>query len=120
MWRGYVGELCGGAVYVGELCMWGSCACVGELCGGLCGGAVWGTVCGSCVEGLCGGSCVRELQVSGLFVEVFDMLLWHVPVNVLPRLFLWFSQVKHSKCYPIQPPQEVHAVCTRVYSVAGR
>ena len=30
-----------------------------------------------------------------------------VPVDVLSRLFLWFSQAKHFKCHYIYPPQEV-------------
>ena len=30
-----------------------------------------------------------------------------VPGNVLPRLFLLFSQVKHLECHGISPPQKV-------------
>ena len=36
-------------------------------------------------------------------------------MDVLPRLFLWFSQVKHFEC-DIHPPQEVQ--CVHMYSVA--
>ena len=37
-------------------------------------------------------------------------------MDVLPRLFLWFSQVKHFDCRHIPPPQEVQ--CVHMYSVA--
>ena len=42
-------------------------------------------------------------------------LKW-VPVDVLPRLFMWFSQVKHFECRHIHSPQEVQ--CVHMYSVA--
>ena len=48
--------------------------------------------------------------------SVQHVTLWNVPVDVLPRLFLWFSQVKHFKCCDIHPPQEVQ--CVHMYSVA--
>ena len=48
--------------------------------------------------------------------SVQHVTLWRVPVDVLPRLFLWFSQAKHFKCRRIQPPQEVQ--CVHIYSVA--
>ena len=48
--------------------------------------------------------------------SVQHVTLMCVPVNVLPRLFLWFSQVKHFECYHIRPPQEVQ--CVHMYSVA--
>ena len=37
-------------------------------------------------------------------------------MDVLPRLFLWLSQVKHLECRYIHPPQEVQ--CVHMYSVA--
>ena len=48
--------------------------------------------------------------------SVQHVTLRHVPVDVLPRLFLWFSQVKHFECHYIRPPQEVE--CVHMYSVA--
>ena len=48
--------------------------------------------------------------------NVQHVTLRHVPVDVLPRLFLWFSQVKHFECHSIHPPQEVK--CVHMYSVA--
>ena len=48
--------------------------------------------------------------------SVQHVTLHNVPVDVLPRLFLWFSQVKHFECYDIHPPQEVQ--CVHMYSVA--
>ena len=33
-----------------------------------------------------------------------------VQVDVLPKLFLWFSQAKHFECHCICPPQEVECV----------
>ena len=39
-----------------------------------------------------------------------------VPVEVLPRLFLWFSQVKHFKCHDIEPLQKVQ--CVHMYGEA--
>ena len=48
--------------------------------------------------------------------SVQHVTLMHVPVDVLPRLFLWFSQVRHLECCYIQPPQEVQ--CVHMYSVA--
>ena len=49
--------------------------------------------------------------------SVQHIILDFVPVDVLQRLFLWFSQVKHFECHDIQPPQEVQ--CVHMYSVAG-
>ena len=48
--------------------------------------------------------------------SVQHVTLYNVPVDVLPRLFLWFSQVKHFDCHDIHPPQEVQ--CVHMYSVA--
>ena len=48
--------------------------------------------------------------------SVQHVTLRHVPVDVLSRLFLWFSQVKHLVCHDICPPQEVQ--CLHMYSVA--
>ena len=48
--------------------------------------------------------------------SVQHVTLKGVPVDVLPRLFLWFSQVKHLECPYICPPQEVQ--CVHMYSVA--
>ena len=39
-----------------------------------------------------------------------------VRVDVLPRLFLLFSQVNHFECHHISPPQEVQ--CVHMYSMA--
>ena len=36
-----------------------------------------------------------------------------VPVNVLPKLWSWFSQVKQLECHRICPPQEVQCVHMR-------
>ena len=38
-------------------------------------------------------------------------------VDVLPRLFLWFSQAKHFECPNISPPTR-GTVCVHMYSVA--
>ena len=48
--------------------------------------------------------------------SVQHVTLRHVPVDVLPRLFLLFSQSKHFECHDIRPPQEVQ--CVHMYSVA--
>ena len=48
--------------------------------------------------------------------SVQHVTLRHVPVDVLSRLFLWFSQAKHFECRDIWPPQEVQ--CVHMYSVA--
>ena len=48
--------------------------------------------------------------------SVQHVTLCNVPVDVLPRLFLWFSQAKHFECHDINPPQEVQ--CVHMYSVA--
>ena len=48
--------------------------------------------------------------------SVQHVTLGGVPVDVLPRLFLWLSQVKHLECRYIRPPQEVQ--CVHMYSVA--
>ena len=48
--------------------------------------------------------------------SVQHVTLWDVPVDVLSRLFLWFSQAKHFECPNIHPPQEVQ--CVHMYSVA--
>ena len=48
--------------------------------------------------------------------SVQHVTLWRVPVDVLPSLFLWLSQVKHLVCHGICPPQEVQ--CVHMYSVA--
>ena len=48
--------------------------------------------------------------------SVQHVTLRNVPVDVLPRLLLWFSQVKQLECHDIEPPQEVQ--CVHMYSVA--
>ena len=48
--------------------------------------------------------------------SVQHVTLESVPIDVLPRLFLWFSQVKHFECHHIHLPQEVQ--CVHMYSVA--
>ena len=48
--------------------------------------------------------------------SVQHVTLWNVPVDVLPRLFSWFDQVKHLECHHILPPREVQ--CVHMYSVA--
>ena len=48
--------------------------------------------------------------------SVQHVTLCNVPVDVLPRLFLWFSQAKHFECHDIDLPQEVQ--CVHMYSVA--
>ena len=40
-------------------------------------------------------------------VQLQHVTLWHVPVDVLLRLFALFSQVKHFECHAIRRPQEV-------------
>ena len=100
-----MGGLCDGAVgrvVCGGAVVWG---CVG------CGSALWGklyreSVCGSYFPAQC-------LQI---FTEVLNMLLRNVPVDVLLRLFLWFSQAKHFECRYIHSPQEIQ--CVHMYSVA--
>ena len=47
--------------------------------------------------------------------SVQHVTLRDVPVDVLSRLFLWFSQAKHFECHDIGPPQEVQ--CVHMYSV---
>ena len=42
--------------------------------------------------------------------------LANVSVDVLPKLWSWFSQVKQLECHDIHPPQEVQ--CVHMYSVA--
>ena len=39
--------------------------------------------------------------------SVQHVTLESVPADVLPRLLLWFSQVKHFECHYIHPPPEV-------------
>ena len=51
--------------------------------------------------------------------SVQHVILGRVPVNVLPRLFLLFSQVKHFECHDIRPPQEVSTVCAHVQCGLG-
>ena len=48
--------------------------------------------------------------------SVQHVTLGDVPVDLLPRLFLLFSQVKHLECPDIDPLQEVQ--CVHMYSVA--
>ena len=48
--------------------------------------------------------------------SVQHVTLRRVPVDVLPKLFWWFSEVKHFECRRIHPPQEVQ--CVHMYSVA--
>ena len=59
-----------------------------------CVGAVWGNCLWElCVGGLCGGAVFHSYLVSDLVHSrthgsVQRVTLWHVPVNVLPTLFL--------------------------------
>ena len=53
---------------------------------------------------------------AGIHGSVQHVTLERVPVDVLPRLFLWLSHVKHLECRVILPPQEVQ--CVHMYSVA--
>ena len=48
--------------------------------------------------------------------SVQHVTLGGVPVDVLPKLFLWFNQAKHFECHGIRPPQEVQ--CVHMYSEA--
>ena len=48
--------------------------------------------------------------------SVQHVTLCLVPVDLLLRLFFWFSQAKHLVCHNIYPPQEVQ--CVHMYSVA--
>ena len=48
--------------------------------------------------------------------SVQHVTLEWVPMDVLSRLFLLFSQVKHLECHHIWPPREVQ--CVHMYSVA--
>ena len=50
--------------------------------------------------------------------SVQHVTLEWVPVDVLPKLFLWFSRVKHLECRHICPPQEVSTVCAHVQFAA--
>ena len=43
---------------------------------------------------VCGGGGPFMSCISDPFTEVFNMSLYDM-LNVLPRFFLWFSQVKH-------------------------
>ena len=45
--------------------------------------------------------------------SVQHVTLWNVPVNMLPKLWSWFSQVKQLECHDIHPPQEVQCVHMR-------
>ena len=49
--------------------------------------------------------------------SVQHVALYNVPVDVLPRLLMWFSQAKHLQCHDIRPPQEVQ--CVHMYSTCG-
>ena len=51
-----------------------------------------------------------------IHARVQHVTLGNVPVDVLPRLFLWFSEAKHFECNEICPPQEVQ--CVHMYGVA--
>ena len=53
---------------------------------------------------------------AGIHGSVQHVTLERVPLDVLPRLFLLFSQVKQLECHEIHPPQEVQ--CVHMYSVA--
>ena len=48
--------------------------------------------------------------------SVQRVTLMGFPVDVLPRLFLLFSQVKQLECHDICTPREVQ--CVHMYSVA--
>ena len=53
---------------------------------------------------------------AGIHRSIQHVTLKLVPVDVLLRLFMLFSQVKHLECCYIYPPQEVQ--CVHMYSVA--
>ena len=101
------GELCAGSCVGGTVC--GSCI-GGAVFEKLGGGAVWG----SCVSFI---SCISDLVHSRTHGSVQYVILCHFSSNVLLRLFLWFSQIKHLECHYIRPPEEVQ--CVHTYSVAG-
>ena len=96
-----------------------------QMCGELCGGTVCESCVGGAVGGLCGGAVFHSYLVSLIWfihglTEVFNnyVTLWHFSLNVLQRLFLWFSQIKHLECCYIKPPQEVLSTivfCTNHY-----
>ena len=44
---------------------------------------------------------------------VQHVILRLVPVDVLPKLWSWFSQVKQLECHDIHPPQEVQRMHMR-------
>ena len=46
--------------------------------------------------------------------SVQHVTLWGVPVDVLPKFFLLFSQAKNFECTSILSPQEVSTVCAHV------
>ena len=75
---------------------------------------------GNCVGEVVGGGAVFYSYLVSLIGFIHESVqhvtLVYAPVNVLPRLFLWFSQVKHLECHDIEPPQEVQ--CVHMYSVA--
>ena len=48
--------------------------------------------------------------------SVQHVTLEGVPMDVLSRLFLWFSQAEHFECHDTRPPQEVQ--CVHMYCVA--
>ena len=94
-----------------------------QMCGELCGGTVCGSCVGGAVGGLCRGavfhsSCISDLVHSRTHGSIQYVTLWHFSLNVLQRLFLWFSQIKHLECCYIKPPQEVLSTivfCTNHY-----
>ena len=44
--------------------------------------------------------------------SVQHVTLWNVAMDMLPKLWSWFSQVKQLECCEICPPQKVYSVCT--------
>ena len=83
---------------------------------GDCAPDVWDDVCGRAVWRELWGSCFIHILIGFIHGSVQHFTLWHVPVNVLLRLYLWFSQVKHFECLYVKPPE---VQCVHLYSVAG-
>ena len=54
-----------------------------------------------------------DAQRSVQHVTLNCVTLEKVPVDVLPKLWSWFSHVKQLECHDIRPPQEVLCVHMR-------
>ena len=61
-------------------------------------------------------TCSTLLLPADIHGSVQHVTLFNVPVDVLPRLFLWLSQTKRLECPGIRSPQKV--LCVHMYSVA--